>query len=132
MEREFPVVLQELEQIQNWLLNWGAAQSLSDAVSHRLTLVAEELFVNLVTHGNPGEGSRVRLAVHATGDDVCLEMVDSGDPFDPFASQDPPPDRAMLGLGGLGLYLIRNLAKKTEYVRQPGENRTRVWLAREE
>lgn len=130
IERDFPVVLGELEPIHDWLHQSAAAIGLPDAVENQLLLVAEELFVNLVTYGGAAGASRARFAVFSDEDNVCLEMLDTGGAFDPFAAQGPPSPDSLLGRGGLGLYLIRNFAIKTEYARDAGHNRARVWLAR--
>ena len=114
------------------LLAWCRKEKLDDAVTQQLSLVAEELFVNLVTYGAAPSGSQARFALYPDGPSVCLEMLDAGGAFNPFAAQGPPSPNYLLGLGGLGLYLIRNFAEKTEYSRDAGHNRARVWLARQQ
>ena len=61
MERDFPVVLSELEHIHAWLHDGAAALGLSAEVEHQLFLVAEELFVNLVSYGAAPDASRARF-----------------------------------------------------------------------
>ena len=67
----------------------------------QLSLIAEELFVNLVTYGTAPSSSQARFALSADCRSVCLEMLDCG---------------------GLRFYLIRNSAEKTEYSRAAGHN----------
>lgn len=130
-QHDFPTQLPQLEPIRDWICDWCEKEELDDSVTQRLSLVAEELFLNLVNYGNAATGSQARFALYPDGPSVCLEMIDSGGAFDPFAAQTPPSPDSMLGRGGLGLYLVRNFAEKAEYSRDAGHNRSRVWLARQ-
>jgi len=71
-QQDFPVLLPQLEPIQNWLLAWCRKEKLDDAVTQQLSLVAEELFVNLVTYGAAPSGSQARFALYPDGPSVCL------------------------------------------------------------
>ena len=94
----------------------------------RLTLVVEELFTNIVTHGY-GEGGvrrrRVRLALD--GRDVTLVCRDEAPPYDPRpalrrlpADLDEPVEKR--GVGGLGNLLVGRLVDVSDYVRAGSAN----------
>ncbi len=94
----------------------------------RLTLVVEELFTNIVTHGYGEEGAgMVRLRLAFDGGDVTLVCRDEAPPYDPRpalrrlpADLDEPVERR--GVGGLGNLLVGRLVDVSDYVRSGSAN----------
>ncbi len=97
-------------------------------------LIVEELASNAILHGGAdgmdvGQHElSVNIAIH--GDLLTLEFRDEGAPFDPLSM--PPPDLEAdimdRPIGGLGLYLIRQIAEETHYRRVDDANLLRVSL----
>ena len=95
----------------------------------RLVLVVEELFTNTVTHGHAGgtDGAvHLTLADEAGAVTLCYE--DTAPPFDPFATpaRDPAAGPESRAVGGVGLLLVRRLARDLRYAYEDGRNR--LWL----
>lgn len=97
-------------------------------------LIVEELASNAIRYGG-GEGVDVgqhELSVNISivGDLLTLEFRDQGQPFDPLSTATPDLDADILDrpLGGLGLYLIRQIAESTHYRRVDDCNLLRVTL----
>jgi serine/threonine-protein kinase RsbW len=94
----------------------------------RLTLVIEELFANIVTHGYGEEaGGTIRLGLALDGRDVMIVCEDRAPAYDPRAALKKLPDD--LGepvetrrVGGLGQLLVGRLVDVTSYVRVQGAN----------
>ena len=94
----------------------------------RLTLVVEELFTNIVTHGYGEEGvGMIRLRLAFDGRDVTLVCRDEAPPYDPRpalrrlpADLDEPVDKR--GVGGLGNLLVGRLVDVSDYVRAGSAN----------
>lgn len=113
-----PVVM---ELVAAQMRHAGAAP---DAVM-RAELILEELFRNSVLHGYGGDSGRpVWIFAQAAG--FCYE--DEAPAFNPLADRqahkEPNPDLAIEDqpVGGAGLMLIRQLAKRAEYVRHDKRN----------
>ena len=97
-------------------------------------LIVEELASNAIAYGG-ADGIDVgqhELSVNIAIDDglLTLEFRDEGAPFDPLST--PPPDLEAdimdRPIGGLGLYLIRQIAEETHYRRVDDANLLRVRL----
>jgi serine/threonine-protein kinase RsbW len=96
------------------------------ADQQRVVLILEELFCNTVEHGYGGESDQpvwVTLALQAGGCRIRYE--DSGPEHDPFLQRNDPQVEAGVGdrpVGGLGIYLLTELASAHGYQRRDGHN----------
>lgn len=99
--------------------------------THHTALVLSEVLTNLGTHGNCRERP-AKIAVTIAPDQVAGEIVDSGPPFDPRLASDPSVGLSAdeRPVGGLGLYLVRQLSGSLEYTRLNDENYTRFVINR--
>lgn len=88
-----------------------AAHGTSGDLRDRLVLTLDEMASNALRHG----GGRVRAAVRTTGDSWLLEVSDqaASRPPAPAVGRDPSE-------GGLGLYLIAELASRHGWYVQDG------------
>jgi anti-sigma regulatory factor (Ser/Thr protein kinase) len=90
----------------------------------RLELAVEEWVVNLCTYAYAGRDGEIEVAVRKGNEELLIEIIDDGPPFDPTASAEPdvglPLDR--IQPGGLGLLLIRRMMDKVGYARKRGRN----------
>ncbi|MCW4455767.1 ATP-binding protein [Flavobacterium sp. MXW15] len=98
----------------------------------RVRLIVEELVCNAITHGHAAGGCELRLDLLLEQDALVLELRDAGPPFDPCQAAAPAleADAALRPIGGLGLYLVRQLADHIDYCRLDGQNRIRATLLR--
>ena len=98
-------------------------------VRRSIDVALDEVLVNIVDYGYPdGEGSfRVEVKVGENYADFVI--ADPGTPFNPLDVEDPLfADEPTIG--GLGIYLAKNLMDSLEYSRTDGENRlhiARIW-----
>jgi len=105
---------------------------LPDSPRRALFLVVEELFTNAVHHGyedNRADG--VDILVEHTGDSIRLVMRDGGKPFDVAETPTGPGEDVELQnirIGGLGLYLVHELAASVTNRRVGDMNVTEVLL----
>ena len=94
----------------------------------RFMIAAEELVSNLVKYGYADEAARgaVTVTLRSAGGRVRVEMIDDGRPFDPFAQPAPDLEAPLEArpVGGLGLYLVKQLMDETSYRREGGRNIT--------
>lgn len=102
-------------------------------------LIVEELASNAIAYGGvdgtgiDGKGmGQYELSVNIAidGDLLTLEFRDEGAPFDPLSAALPDLEADIMDrpIGGLGLYLIRQIAEETHYRRVDDANLLRVSL----
>ena len=90
----------------------------------KVNLVLEELGVNVVNHG--GDASEIEVLLAVSPDTVTVEIVDDGQPFNPLTdAPEPDLDSALEDrpIGGLGVFLVREMMDELHYSREDGKNR---------
>lgn len=99
--------------------------SFDDDMVLKMNLAIEEAVVNVISYAYP-EGTQGKVEVTITVDpqDFIVVICDSGKPFDPTQKEDvditlPAEKRP---IGGLGIFLVRQLMDSVSYERRNGEN----------
>jgi serine/threonine-protein kinase RsbW len=117
-----------LDSIEQSLLEHGIARELRDD----MRLIAEEVVSNAIEHGEDGEPTPRRIAVDIARDDdgLHVEFRDNGKQFDPLDQEPPELDADIVDrpIGGLGVHLVRELARSVRYVREEPYNVLHVVL----
>ncbi len=97
----------------------------------KLELVIEELFLNIVNHANPKSRKDVEIGCTRQktekapgGEMLCISTRDWGPEFNPLQKEKPllEEDIEKRAIGGLGVYLVTEMADHCSYVRQDGSN----------
>jgi anti-sigma regulatory factor (Ser/Thr protein kinase) len=93
----------------------------SDDVGEAFLLALEELVANIFGHGDGGD---VALSLACDGSEIRAEVVDSGQPFNPLAADDPDIHAGIdeRPVGGLGVFLVKKLMDRVHYRRSEGHN----------
>ncbi len=92
--------------------------------SFDIQLAADEIFTNIASYAY-GEGSgEVEIAVSINEDSITITFTDSGIPFNPLSLPAPDITRGTdeRKIGGLGIYLVRELMDTVSYLRENGKN----------
>ena len=111
----------------NWARSFGAQLGLAAHDLYRLDLCVTELVTNITSHGYDDRNGLIDLRVEASSDDenIRLEIVDRGRPFDPLAAEPSALAAAAdeeIRIGGLGLTLVRGFADDCSYERRGAHN----------
>ena len=116
----------ELERLNDAIDGFGEANHWSPKSLFQVKLALEELVVNTLSYGFNGQDEqRILLKLIQENQQVTIELSDNGLAFDPL--QKPPPDLdASLEdreVGGLGVYLVRQMMDSVTYQRVGEWNR---------
>lgn len=95
------------------------------ALDFTLHLVTEEIVVNIVNYAYPAETvGEVSINVWADDKRITLEFIDRGTPFDPLEKEDPDVTLGISerAIGGLGIFLVKQMMETVEYRYEGGCN----------
>ncbi len=95
----------------------------------QVRLVLEEIMMNVISYGSDGAAiPHVRLDLAQQGVALSMEIADDGIAFDPLQAPAPDLDADIddRPIGGLGVFLVRELMDGVTYRREAGWNRLSV------
>ncbi|MBO7069878.1 MAG: ATP-binding protein, partial [Bacteroidales bacterium] len=117
--------IQQIPQLAEFVETIAGEKNLDQAMAMSLNLALEEAVTNVILYAYP-DGIDGLVDIEAYIREDCLEFIlsDSGKPFDPTAA---PEADVTLGvdersIGGLGIYLVRNIMDSVSYRYENGKN----------
>lgn len=122
---KLPATLESLDPFQDFVRGQIRDGGCSRETQFKIQLALEEALVNIAHYAYPpGVSGWIELAcrLEPAGQRLCVEIRDGGRAFNPFERAKPdmtaPLDKRPIG--GLGIFLVRQMAEKAEY-RRDGE-----------
>lgn len=127
MKKEIKIKNQvgELEKVNAFIEEIGDELQLDMELLMNLNLVMEEMVSNVIFYAYPeGKTADIELSAECTGHTLTFVLSDKGREFDPTMKEDidtgtDPADRE---LGGLGIYIVKNIMNEVTYQRLEGKN----------
>lgn len=117
----------ELDRIIEEVDALAEREGLSQEIAYLVKLALEEVLMNVINHGHSDRGEhQVDISLTLTDEAVTVDVVDDGRPFDPLTQAPRPDIDASVKdrrIGGLGVYLIREMMDDVRYRRERGRNR---------
>ena len=105
-----------MEEVESALVQWSVERIWIE----RICLLVDEAVMNVIHYAYPGRAGKVCLGLRCDGRRIEVDVRDTGIPFDP--TQYPAPDVTLppcaRPVGGLGIYLLRNMHAEMEYRRE--------------
>ena len=117
--------ISELEKVAQFIEEIGEELGLSMELQMNLNLVMEEMVTNVIFYAYPeGDVEDIELLAKSDGKELTFVLSDQGKEFDPTAKEDTdldvnPADRE---LGGMGIFIVKNIMNKVTYQRLEGKN----------
>ena len=118
--------LDYFEQVEGFVMQHLDECGCSPKAANQILIAVEELVVNVCNYAYSEipEGQPNPLRVHFTWthqpNTIVIEIADDGKPFNPLAREDPerPDSIEEAKVGGLGLFMVKQLMDEVEYVRE--------------
>ena len=127
MERSITLAndIAEISKLATFIEEVGEAFELTPDVIFNLNLVIEEAVVNVINYAYPKEEHQsIYLSANLHEDSIVFVLTDTGKEFDP--TQAPEADITLSAeerpIGGLGIFLIRQIMNEVKYERIEGKN----------
>lgn len=117
--------ISEISKLNGFIEDIGNEFSLTPDVVFNLNLVLEEAVVNVINYAYPKEEHQfIYLSARLHEGSIILVLTDTGKEFDPTLA---PEADVTLGaedrqIGGLGIFLIRQIMNEVKYERIEGKN----------
>ena len=115
--------LDSLELITASVEEIGEKEDWPPDLTFKVNLVLDELTTNIVKYG--GLVSEIEISLCSDDEEVTVEIVDNGRPFDPLTEAPEPDIDAPLSerrIGGLGVFFVRSMMDDLNYRREQGRN----------
>ena len=117
--------ISEITRLYEFIEEMGNDFSLSPDIVFNLNLVLEEAVVNVINYAYPKEDHQyIYLSATMKDGSIVLVLTDTGKEFDPTAA--PEADITLSAderqIGGLGIFLIRQIMNEVKYERIEGKN----------
>lgn len=98
----------------------------SEEKYHDIVLILDELATNVINYAYPDGGTHTfTLNLHKDGDErIFMKLSDDGIPFDPLARDKPDTESSLeeREIGGLGIFIVKQLSEVVEYSRVDDKN----------
>ena len=112
-------VVEQLPALVEFLQRAWQEGALPEATAFPFELALDEVFMNVVMHGTTPDGPprEVSVVLRYEGSAVTMVMADDGPPFDPLTLAAPDINAPIeeRELGGLGVFLVRELMDEVSY-----------------
>ena len=115
----------ELEKVALFIEEIGEELGLGMELQMNLNLVMEEMVSNVIFYAYPeGTEADIELMAKSDGKELTFVISDQGREFDPTAKEDTdlnvnPAERE---LGGMGIFIVKNIMNEVTYQRLEGRN----------
>lgn len=132
------VVLQLVGSMDHLRLVWQTGETLLESVvfeedsegnRYNVLLALQEMVTNVLRHGyHLDESKPVEIAFEVGNDQLCIELRDRGEPFDPlsFDSAGADAEEMPTKAGGFGIHIARMVMDELAYERRDGWNCLRL------
>jgi sigma-B regulation protein RsbU (phosphoserine phosphatase) len=120
-----PNDIETIPQLNEFIDSVAEEMSLDMSLTMSLNLAMEEAVVNVMDYAYPeGQQGNVEIEAMTDGEWLTFVISDSGVPFDPTTKEDadttlPAEERP---IGGLGIFLVRQLMDVIQYQRDGNKN----------
>ena len=117
--------ISEISRLSEFIEELGDEFRLSPDITFNLNLVIEEAVVNIINYAYPKEEHEfIYLSARLNNDSIVMILTDTGKAFDPTMA--PEADVTLSAedrqIGGLGIFLIRQIMNEVRYERIEGKN----------
>ena len=115
----------ELQRVNQFIEEIGEELGLDMELQMNLNLVMEEMVSNVIFYAYPkGKIADIELYAESDGKVLTFVLSDQGMAFDPTMQEDADPNVNPIDreIGGMGIYIVKNIMNEVSYQRLQGKN----------
>jgi serine/threonine-protein kinase RsbW len=128
MDQQFGMIIgsdiTEIPQVSVWLEEVMRGAGFTEEAILDTQLAVEEAITNVIVHGYKEPGGEVVITCYVSSDCVEVEIADTAPRFDPLSMPEPDLESSIdkRRIGGLGVFLIRQVMNGVSYRYENGKN----------
>ncbi len=131
MNLQYPAKLSYLYDILNDINNFAESIPFSIKKRHQIRLIAEELIVNIINYAYDTDEGLIKIDLDLINNkEMILTIMDTGKRFNPLLSESPDTNKHFNQRipGGLGIFMVKELADNVEYEYVNNQNILKIFL----
>ncbi len=113
-EKIVPAIPESVEKINDWILSNLQAYCKIEETNMLVMSAVDDILSNIVDYAYENHDGNMTIRMSLNSSSISLIFIDSGKEFNPLNS-DSPDLNDMERIGGLGIYLIKNLMDDVRY-----------------
>lgn len=99
----------------------------SEEFIRQIKIIVDEIFTNISSYAYTNDYSKtknMKLIIDKNPDEILLRFEDSGVPYNPLLRKKPDITLSVekRNIGGLGIFLVKNMSDNIEYKYEHGKN----------
>lgn len=117
--------ISEIARLLETVYQFGRNNKLSDDIIYEVKLTLEELVTNIINYGHDdGIKHYINIEIALSGNLLTLKTQDEGKPFNPIEHESKNMEKPFeeREIGGMGIYIVRNLMDEIVYKRKDSAN----------
>ncbi len=112
-----PSLLENIRIVESFIDNARDRFNLNDDIYGNIMVAVTEAVNNAIIHGNGKDKDKeVDLSLEVGKKELYFTIKDQGKGFDPDSLPDPTAPENLLSIGGRGIFLVKNLADKVDFL----------------
>ncbi|MDP8298545.1 MAG: SpoIIE family protein phosphatase [Candidatus Tantalella remota] len=115
----------QIRVLANFMEEFGKKNGIPDDLMNDVNLSLEELIHNTISYGyEDGSLHFIDVRIRLKDKELLLEIVDDAKAFNPLETPKPDVNKPLEDrtVGGLGIFIVRNIMDKVEYKRKKDKN----------
>lgn len=123
---EIPAIIENLDKGLDFIIEGIEKAKLDKKAIYQIKLACEEVIVNVINYAYPNSQGDIVLSYEIDEDnkEIIIVISDFGMPYNPLLNEDPDINLPMeeREIGGLGVYMVRNIMDRVEYAWEAEQN----------
>jgi anti-sigma regulatory factor (Ser/Thr protein kinase) len=124
--------IKEISKVCDKVKKFCRDNNIPDKKYHDIALILDEIVTNVINYAYPdGKEHEFNLEIKKNGNYIGIRLLDSGIPFDPLIKTTPDVDSCIeeRKVGGLGIFIVKQLSEVVEYSRINGRNQLSITVS---
>jgi serine/threonine-protein kinase RsbW len=130
-EIKLPARLENLDTLLSFIEEGVSSEEFDKFLLYKILISADEILTNIISYAYPDGDGDLLLRYTNQGESLSIDIIDWGIPFDPLSREKPDLDIQIEGrqIGGLGVYMTKDLMDRVEYKREHDRNILTLMIA---